>query len=72
MKTRAMSREIRSNRAKRVIDLFREVGTLLIAFSPLDASLEFGRGQRGAARVAILWFIVGICLFIADIALESG
>jgi hypothetical protein len=54
----------------RVIELFREVGTLFIAFSPLDAGLEFGRGQNGSAQAAMIFFGAGLGVFLVALALE--
>jgi hypothetical protein len=56
---------------RRTIDAVREVGTLLIAFGPLDASLELGRGDLGSARAATWFSAIGLGLLVCAIALES-
>lgn len=65
-----MSAEKRRQLRRRILDLMREVGTLLIAFSPLDAALEYGRGEFGAAHAATAWVVMGFGLFVLALGLE--
>ena len=52
---------------RRLTDLYREVGTLLIAFAPLDYSLE-----PAAARWTLVGFVVvGIALFALSVIHEA-
>ena len=50
-----------SHRRERLENLFREVGTLLIALTPLDAVLWGDRPERG--RLVLIFVIAGILLF---------
>ena len=45
----------------------REVGTLLIAFAPLDAALAERPGKTG---LLLLFMIVGVLLFMVSLLLE--
>ena len=48
-------------------DAMREVGTLLIAFAPLDAALAERPGKTG---LLLLFMIVGVLLFIVSLLIE--
>ena len=53
---------------ERVEDAMREVGTLLIAFAPLDAALA---ESRSVDRVLLFFFLLlGVVLFVASLWLE--
>jgi hypothetical protein len=53
---------------ERVEDAMREVGTLLIAFAPLDAALT---ESRTVVRVLLFFFLLlGVVLFAASLWLE--
>ncbi len=53
---------------ERVEDAMREVGTLLIAFAPLDAALA---ESRSVVRVLLFFFLLlGVVLFVASLWLE--
>jgi hypothetical protein len=53
---------------ERVEDAMREVGTLLIAFAPLDAAIA---ESRRVSRILLFFFlVVGIVLFGASLWLE--
>jgi hypothetical protein len=52
---------------ERLEDAMREVGTLLVAFAPLDAALAEG----GRATRALLFFLlIGMALFAGSLWLE--
>ena len=53
---------------QRVEELFREVGTLLLAFTPLDASLSADRGFRWQSL--LLFVPVGLFLFVIAVLSE--
>ena len=52
-----------------VEDAMREVGTLLIAFAPLDAALAERPGKTGLLS---LFMIVGVLLFIGSLLIERN
>ena len=52
---------------ERLEDAMREVGTLLIAFAPLDAALAEQRGKTG---LLLLFMIVGVLLFLVSVLIE--
>jgi hypothetical protein len=54
---------------ERLEDAMREVGTLLIAFAPLDAALAEQRGKTG---LLLLFMIVGVLLFIGSLLIERS
>ena len=58
----AKSRSVR----ERIEDGMREVGTLLIAFAPLDAVLA----ERPAASFLLSFLILGLVLFTVALVLE--
>ena len=59
--------ETRSVR-ERLEEALREIGVLLLAFTPLDATLNRAPGQP---RGAILYFVaIGLCLFGVAILME--
>jgi hypothetical protein len=52
---------------ERLEDAMREVGTLLIAFAPLDAAIaESGR----ASRALLFFLLIGMALFAGSLWLE--
>ena len=51
-------------------DALREIGTLLLAFGPLDAALEYERGTPGTWRAAIGFFLLGATFFGFGLLLE--
>jgi hypothetical protein len=53
---------------ERTEDAMREVGTLLVAFAPLDAVLT-EPGRRG---YVLLFFLVGALLFLGSLLLERS
>ena len=55
---------------ERIEDAMREVGTLLIAFAPLDAALSEGRGQMNTLAFLLLFFGLGSLLFVGAVLLE--
>jgi hypothetical protein len=66
-----MSDETRTARLwSRIEEATREIGVLLIAFAPLDAVVEFGRGEQRAGRFALAFFLAGAFLFVLAIMLE--
>ena len=52
---------------ERLADAMREVGTLLIAFAPLDAALVERPGRTG---LLLLFMIFGVLLFIGSLLIE--
>ena len=52
---------------ERLEDAMREVGTLLIAFAPLDAALAERSEKTG---LLLLFMIVGVLLFIVSVLIE--
>ena len=52
---------------ERLEDAMREVGTLLIAFAPLDAALAERPGRTG---LLLLFMLYGVLLFIGSLLLE--
>ena len=52
---------------ERLEDAMREVGTLLIAFAPLDAALTERPGRTG---LLLLFMAVGVLLFIVSVLIE--
>ena len=52
---------------ERVEDAMREVGTLLIAFAPLDAALAERPGRTG---LLLLFMAFGVLLFIGSLLIE--
>ena len=57
----------RSTIFDRATDGMREVGTLLIAFAPLDVALQ---GVNGNVATLITFLVVGALLFCAAVYLE--
>ncbi len=55
------------NVAERVEDAMREVGTLVIAFAPLDAAFAEGAERAG---LLLLFAIYGVLLFVGSLWLE--
>ena len=55
---------------ERIEDAMREVGTLLIAFAPLDAALSEGRGQMNTLAFLLLFFGLGSLLLAGAVLLE--
>jgi hypothetical protein len=52
---------------ERLCGLFREVGTLLVAFAPLDYSMQSGE----LPRLSLAGFLVaGACLFVLSLLIE--
>jgi len=56
--------------AERIEDGMREVGTLLIAFAPLDAALSEGRANGGVLLFLLLLLALGALLFVGALLLE--
>jgi len=56
--------------AERIEDAMREVGTLLIAFAPLDAALSEGR--MPTAAFLLLFLGLGLTLFVGALLIEKG
>jgi len=56
--------------AERIEDGMREVGTLLIAFAPLDAALSEGHPNGGVFLFLLLFLILGALLFVGALLLE--
>ena len=52
---------------ERLEDAIREVGTLLIAFAPLDAALAERPGSTG---LLLLFMVFGVLLFIGSLLIE--
>jgi hypothetical protein len=52
---------------ERLEDAMREVGTLLIAFAPLDAALAERPGSTG---LLLLFLAFGVLLFIGSLLIE--
>lgn len=52
---------------RRIQELMREVGTLLIAFAPLDVALQ---GNAGSARVLGFFLGLGLIFYGGSLALE--
>jgi hypothetical protein len=52
---------------ERLEDAMREVGTLLIAFAPLDAALAERPGRTG---LLLLFMTFGVLLFIVSVLIE--
>jgi hypothetical protein len=53
---------------RRLEDLFREVGTLLLAFAPLDAVLWGDRPDR--AELVLTFVSIGLALILASVFSE--
>jgi hypothetical protein len=54
--------------AERIEDAMREIGTLLLAFAPLDAALSEGR--LPASAFLLLFLGLGLSLFVGALAME--
>ena len=52
---------------ERLEDAMREVGTLLIAFAPLDVALA---EDRSRTRALLLFLLIGVALFAGSLWLE--
>lgn len=52
---------------ERLEDAMREVGTLLIAFAPLDAALA---ERPGSTSLLLLFMTFGVLLFIVSVLIE--
>jgi len=55
---------------ERVEDAMREIGTLLIAFAPLDAALS--PGPMPTAAFLLLFLGLGLTLFVGALLIEKG
>lgn len=53
---------------ERLEDVMREVGTLLIAFAPLDAALA---ESRSVTRALLFFLLMGVALFAGSLWLEG-
>ncbi len=53
---------------ERVEDALREIGTLLMTFAPLDASIN----HEADTMSLLIFFMIGIIVFAAALVLEKG
>ena len=54
---------------ERVEDLFREIGTLLLAFTPLDAVLWSDRPEQW--QLVLTFVVVGVCFVVGPLVTEQ-
>ena len=64
-----MNSSLQRRRAReRVEDAFREIGTLVITFAPIDAT--FATDRRGLLRETLTLLAIGVLLFAGAVAME--